>query len=260
MKILKILASIFVIISVLLSSPTLAGCNANIADLNGTTQYFTAADSASLSLTPPMTVEGWFNFDDVDSVQQLLQKNGSIVTNFSYYLMFNGGTDKLYWLTYSGDNTGGKGTYSSVAGTFVVGTWYHIAVTNDASGNVMFFVNGTKLGDTITAQNTSFYDSIGLVKIGVDFGDNRYYFNGKIDEIRFSNSVRWTTNFSVQTEEYADDANANALWHLNNSLVDDSGNSNSLTNVNSITFPTTPIPFGTCVAAIIPEEDFIIFN
>ena len=68
-------------------------------------------------------------------------------------------------------------------------------------------------------------------------------FDGLIDEVRIWSTVRTATEISNYRYIQIDSAtNLQASWHLNNSLVDSSGNSNTLTNNNGsiATIASTP--------------------
>lgn len=68
---------------------------------------------------------------------------------------------------------------------------------------------------------------------GVPFG--KAGFNGLIEEMRFSDIVRYRgTSYSVPTEPFLNDANTRALWHFDETagsttFVDDANNTNILT-------------------------------
>lgn len=85
--------------------------------------------------------------------------------------------------------------------------WYHIAVTYSA-GSVRVFVNG----------NASTASTLGTLTQGpwLRFGGLTGYpfYNGVIDEVRISNSVRYSANFTPPAS-LALDANTIGLWRFN---------------------------------------------
>ncbi len=88
--------------------------------------------------------------------------------------------------------------------------WIHVAyVGNNQTGGKMYF-NGKKVGEHTVA--TTIPD--GIMEIGRTGGLNEY-FNGKIDELRISNSARYDENFTPTIREFSLDENTFALYHFN---------------------------------------------
>jgi hypothetical protein len=135
-------------------------------------------------------------------------------------------------------------------------TWYHIAMVYDAPNHtVKYFVDGTQQGTDQNITTTSINNTTAEFSIGSSGNP----INGLVDEARVSNSIRYTTTFSVQTEEFGTDANTMALWHFNDALTDASGNGNDLTDINTATY-STDIPFVGTTPAVIREEYIISFE
>jgi hypothetical protein len=87
------------------------------------------------------------------------------------------------------------------------GQWYHVAATYN-SGVAQTFVNGV-------ASATA---NVGTLTQGpsLNLGGLAGYsfFNGALDEIRISNVVRYTANFTVPTAPFSPDANTRGLWRF----------------------------------------------
>ena len=85
------------------------------------------------------------------------------------------------------------------AGTVVVNTWTHFAVTRN-SGSVRLFLNGTQVGST-TSFTTSMPGSLNMT-----VGDNAAAtesWNGYLDELRVTNGyARYVANFTAPTTAY----------------------------------------------------------
>jgi len=93
-------------------------------------------------------------------------------------------------------------------------TWHHIAVSR-SSGTTKLFINGT---EEDSATDNNHYITTPNGGYGIALG--RYYpnvdeklFHGEFDEIRISNSARYTGNFSVATSAYTTDDNTKLLMH-----------------------------------------------
>lgn len=83
-------------------------------------------------------------------------------------------------------------------GTVSTGTWYHVAMVRSGN-NYLAFLDGA-LNNSATSSLTPLSDSssilIGRHSAGVDF-------NGWIDEVRFSNTARWTAAFTPPVAPYS---------------------------------------------------------
>lgn len=93
------------------------------------------------------------------------------------------------------------------------GTWYHIAVTRQ-SGSCKCWFNGTQIGSTVS--NSAAITFTGPTTIGANSNNTStpvQFWNGWQDEIRISNSARYTANFTPSTTPFVNDANTLLLIH-----------------------------------------------
>lgn len=165
-------------------------------DLESTeSDYLSASDSSSLSITGDMTLELWIKPESTPSSAGLLTK-----------FKFTGSNDRayLFGLNISGSNrmdfyTSSNGTdqnNANVSWTPSLGTWYHVAVVYDASeGSATFYVNGSQQGTTQTGLHTSVYDSAASFNIGA-YNEGSNNFDGVIDEARVWNLIRTGTEIN----------------------------------------------------------------
>ncbi|MBM3248005.1 MAG: hypothetical protein FJZ10_01070 [Candidatus Omnitrophica bacterium] len=95
-----------------------------------------------------------------------------------------------------------------------INTWHHLAVVRN--GNYWkFFVNGTQIGSTIE-NDINIPDVNGALVIGKR-GDNNFFFNGWMDEIRISKGIaRWTSNFTVPSAPYAIESGGEGNYYVEN--------------------------------------------
>ncbi len=215
------------------------------AVFNGTNQYLYAPDSASLSITGDLTVELWANFDEIDADYGILaSKYGGGTSERAYQFSYNeaGGTKHFESII---DNTGSSPSIGSTTYALATSTWYHIAyVYTAASGTVNVYLATTSAAvhthvGTMTGMDNSMKDSISQFRLATSHGaGSSVHFKGKMDDVRVWNDVRTVSelNANSKTELVGTESNLKAYWTLDNSLVDLSGNSNSLSNVNSVTF------------------------
>jgi hypothetical protein len=128
------------------------------------------------------------------------------------------------------------------------GQWHHVAVTRDAgTGNLRLFVDGRLQDQTsgptgdISYRNDRELSSGGTLPPGTDtanvepflilgaekysLGDRYPSYSGWLDELRLSNTVRYTADFPRPSQPFASDADTVALWHFDEgggSAVNDS--------------------------------------
>lgn len=166
------------------------------------------------------TIEMWARFDSVSGVRVLYDDRNSANNTAGTVLLYTNGTTLYFNSQQVNKITGGV--------TLATNTWYHIAVSKDGSNNIRLFVDGSETGTSYTDANTfSQLDGEGY------FGSNHqtpgaHGFDGYLDEIRFSTTARYTSNFTPSTEQFTNDANTLLLIHADGSegsttFIDDNG-------------------------------------
>jgi hypothetical protein len=99
-------------------------------------------------------------------------------------------------------------------------TWKHIAITM-GTGGFKLYVNGTLHWSHATTQGLEANREVWT--FGARNNGNETVWDpasvdrevgGTVAEIRFSDTVRYTSNFQVTTSKFTDDANTLGLWHL----------------------------------------------
>jgi hypothetical protein len=134
----------------------------------------------SLDLTDSMTLECWWNADDLSNSYNTLMGKSSEMGAYQYEYRIRDTmlTDNIYsLLTYGGLREDDK--------THSTNTWYHGVVTLDSS-NVIFYNEGAISTIHDSADLLSVYGQFGFGAAG-DYG---YYFTGIIDEVRVSKISR----------------------------------------------------------------------
>ena len=102
-----------------------------------------------------------------------------------------------------------------------IDTWYHFALIRGWGGNANDYMM-TADGVPMSAAHTDTFtipDYAAPLRIGGE--TNQSFYNGWIDEIRYSNNARWTADFSASlpTVPYSDDANTLLLVHCNEPIL-----------------------------------------
>lgn len=199
-------------------------------------QYLTAADSASLSFTGNFTLAGWFKFATNTGTQQLITKRTSAGNQRSYNFFYNAGN-----LGADVFSDGSTGSQKTVSWTPTVGIWYHLAFTYATSGTGIFYVDGVQQGATQTSMVTSVYDGTALFSIGCLFDPAQEFFNGSVDDVAV-----WNTTLTAQQVR---DAHLSYSPLSSNGLVSyyklDESSGNAADNVGSFTLTNTDATYST---------------
>jgi hypothetical protein len=182
------------------------------------------------SITGDFTFECWGRFDILPWNQTL---GGG-----SYMMAYTGSSSDYLIINRSGSGsqvnfqiaTGNRyGSFTKSGVNLAINTWYHIAIVRN-SGVWKAFFNGTELttfNNDSNFTNSGRTENIPLITIG-RFIDARGSWDGYMDEIRVSNSARYTGDFTPSTAPFVNDANTLMLIHAdgtNNSTYfeDDNG-------------------------------------
>lgn len=178
---------------------------------DGTGDYVrTPSNSDRAWGTGEFTVECWIYRNNTTGIQFVLDLRtnvgdvaGTISVSNANLLYATGGTTRI------------TGT-SAVSAT---ATWYHVAVSRSGTSTRMF-VNGTQVGSTYTDSNSYV---AGQLTIGANYdpAPSGNFFDGYIDEIRLSNTARYTGAFTSSAVAFENDANTVLLVHGNTNITDD---------------------------------------
>jgi hypothetical protein len=130
---------------------------------------------------------------------------------------------------------------ATTTSTITENTWQHIAGVRDGN-TVYLFIDGVLV-------STETYDITGNPGIG-DWSINHHTWSGgsssrsegQIDEFRISSTARYTTEFTVPTEKFSNDASTVALWHFDegsgSTSTDQSGNGYDVTFQSNASWST----------------------
>lgn len=163
---------------------------------DGTGDYLSTPDSDDFHLgSGAFTIDFWVRFSSLAGEQNIYsQRNGADFQRLNW-------APNRWEFQYE---AGGTSVGLSKSWTPTINTWYHVAVVRGWGGNANDFaicVDGTQIGSTTTDSDTLNNISAQFI-IGVLDGTGDY-FNGHIDEFRWSKGVaRWTSNFTPPTGEY----------------------------------------------------------
>jgi len=138
--------------------------------------------------TKEFNIELWVRFKDLSDSQQTFASQWlNTGDERSWYFRRNSGN-----LQFTFTENGSSFNTRSGAFAWAIDTWYHVAVSRDASDDIRMFVAGTQVGSTDN-DNGDIFNSAGLFHLGKlkDAGDDDPL-NGFIDdfEMRVGTSVR----------------------------------------------------------------------
>jgi hypothetical protein len=167
---------------------------------DGTNDYLEVSDASDFGVgTGDFTYECWVRTTSVATMQAVFDArpsgtNGAYPTLFIYNSQFN-----LYY----NDN------FRIASSTLSSNTWYHVAIVRN-SGTITMYVDGSSVGtyadSTSNPGNTTF--RIGTANSGA------YDFNGHIDELRVSDTARYTGSFTPSSTAFSNDDNTLLLLHM----------------------------------------------
>lgn len=125
-----------------------------------------------------------------------------------------------------GLSVGSSGTTLCGSRTVADNQWHHVAVTRRTNGGMAIFVDGQPDGDTTgAAGDASYRDGRNVngntwdpyIVLGAekhDAGSAYPSFNGWLDELRISNTVRYTAAFTPPASPFTTDGATVALYHF----------------------------------------------
>jgi hypothetical protein len=154
---------------------------------DGTGDYLTVPGSFSMG-TGSFTIDLQVYFSAIVTYQWLIGDYAELDNNLD--IVYFGSTNLLYVYLQAVSYT--------FSWTPTTGAWYHVAVTRSGT-DLKVFIDGSQIGVTKTSSNNIVCTSL---IIGGQF-NGTYTLNGYIDELRVSNTARWTTNFPPPPYPYS---------------------------------------------------------
>jgi hypothetical protein len=179
---------------------------------DGTNDLVTSGVSSSLALnTGNWTVEGWIYTSD-DLCELINYQDYNTNNGWAFGLRSSG-----RFLFVNTDGGSSLTAMISSNNAYANNTWTHFAVVYN-SGTLTLYANGTNVGSQSWVSPD--FASVDGLRIGGGYGissglyiDGVYYYSGYLDEVRISNTARYTAGFSVATSAFTNDANTVLLLH-----------------------------------------------
>ena len=150
--------------------------------------------------TGNFTIEGWFYFNDVNSRAALINQgwgDSGYDTQGGFTFDIAGISAGQVSLAVGTMNAGAF--WIANAGSFVTGTWYHIALVRNGT-NISIYSNGQSIGSNTLTSASTIVGNMGKLHIG-SYSGNSLNFNGYIDDFRVTKGIaRYTSNFTVPSK------------------------------------------------------------
>jgi hypothetical protein len=218
---------------------TAAGKFSNGILLANSTQQVTFADVFRPAGTQPFTVELWFkrartsgSLDEYLASQWL---GGGAFADANWILLVSNDRLSVWWID-------GANLFKSI-GTLTITdttTFHHAAVSYDGT-TMRLFLDGVANGTLVSSLHAS--STSQRIAIGGIWNEMTNWFNGTVDEFRYSNNARYTTAFTPAAAAFTSDANTMLLAHMDTITT---GSANPLVTVSS---PWTFMPSGAQINA-----------
>lgn len=182
----------------------------DVTKFNGGSLYFDKSSYLKLDLNSndAYTIEFWAYVvgSNTSGWYPTLFSSDSLSNSGGTYIHIDDGgysTYPVYRSNAASSSAGNNGGYGSTVITR--NTWHHIALCVSGSSHY-FFLDG-KLQYTITQSSHNDYSIwyIGGLRGSSDMVSG-CYFNGYVDEILISSACKWTSDFTVPTQEYSSKA------------------------------------------------------
>ena len=180
------------------------------AFFDGTTDYLSVTPTTDFATgTAAFTTEFYVRFGNTTTAILFDTRPASTQGNYQT-IYWTGSTIRFY----------ASGADRITSSSLSTATWYHVALVRSGD-DFKLYINGTQSGSTFTSS-ASF--GAGQVIIGADsYTLGTSSLNGQIDEVRFSDTARYTATFTPSTTQFTNDANTKLLLHMDGLFEDDNG-------------------------------------
>lgn len=200
---------------------------------SASSQAYSIADSSDMKPTGNFTVGAWIKTSTTGTQKGVFQSWHG--TNLGGILFDIVATN--FMRIGVGSNTGAGGFTDVYSSTNVCDGNWHFVVARYNGSIVQIFVDGKLENGTARATGPA-YNATNYVRVGCenDTGTNQAFFNGTLDDVFFYNGIALSNEAIKEiyegrsVGEFQLQPNLSALYHLNGSSQDFSGNNNNGTD------------------------------
>ena len=155
--------------------------------------------------TYDFTYEFWVYMNVVNSQQHFIDTRTATTSQTTPVIYMNSLGKVIYY-------TNNTTRIDSDTVTLSTATWYHIALCRSGT-STRLFIDGVQVGSTYTDTNSYVFTTltIGGYHNGTSSSNA---FTGYMDEVRISNTARYTANFTPPTSAFTNDDNTVLLLHF----------------------------------------------
>lgn len=207
-----------------------AKINESSIKFDGTGDEITTSTNADFNLgTSDYTIEFWLYKSATMTNQSVGHTSVSNSEGHGFQIEYTSNKLGLYIWDLNNDWT----FYNYEDSEASTGTWVHYAWVRNGTSFVLY-KNGTAQSAT-TTSSASITPTTNSWAFGGHRNDSSRFFNGFMDQIRISDTARYTSNFTAPTSEMTSDSNTLLLIQSKASNfigADVSGTGNHLTEVN----------------------------
>lgn len=162
--------------------------------------YTTTPDAAEFRPTGDFTIEGWlFTTATPSSVKGLFSKRASSAVFVGCQMFVNSSGQ----IQATATNQAGVWTQTFTGSTFTNSAWHHWAMVR-SSGSVACYFDGSNFG-TPTSITGALIDDGSAWTVGAGGANGDQVWTDFIDEVRFSNVARYTSNFTPPSAPFVVD-------------------------------------------------------
>jgi hypothetical protein len=171
---------------------------------DGATTFLSVAHSTDFDFAGNFTIDCWVNIPSVSTTYYVCGDSNWNAGSDGWCLVFNSAGNIDFAAMYSSGWT----IRLNVAHGMSINTLYHIAIVRNGTA-VTAYVNGNSVGTVANSPVTNITAASSAFQVGKCVSGTALFFSGYIDELRVSNTARWTTNFTVPTAPYGISTTAN---------------------------------------------------
>ena len=221
-----------------------AGSIVNPNDTTGATNYI-HYPTAQTGMGTNFTIEFWYYPYTVSTswsqngIGNLLDADSlSGYTTEDWWMVTQTNADLAFWSSGSGSPVTIK-TWSSV---LKIDRWHHVMITGDGT-NVEMFVNGVSQGTGSFTYGTG--TGTRDLHIGYQTNANARYFRGLMSDVRLSDTVRETADFTPPAAPLTSDGNTTELFQFNEAACGDVTGKAVVTGAGDAQMDTAIFKYGT---------------
>ena len=231
---------------------------------DGAGDGLTTSNATAFALSgTDFTIEAWINLTGYSSNYSggnygaaicASKSSGSISNGFEFD--FQGTASSYTSLAFVARNGTSNAVFLNPSFTFLLNTWYHIALVKSGS-TFTFYVNGVSISSTTNANTWTNLSDLQVGWSGMT--GYEYYFPGYISNFRIvKGTAVYTSNFTPPTAPLTAITNTSLLLNFTNAGIFDNAAENDLETVGNAQISTSVKKYGTGSLAFDGTGDWLL--